>query len=214
MARSFLNLRNLWKESLDELCANGLSLFMENPTEKSYGAWIEADGYDEIGGYIDIFAGATKLVILDTRLDWVLKIPFRDKKMDYCAREVEIYHKAIEAEVEECFASCHFLMDYEGVPCYIMEKVECDTDAVESDFVTRSSENGCIDMDEDEFFEYVGSLDGSEMVDELFGFYYDAETLEKVSTFIQDNNINDVHTGNVGYRGDQLVMVDYSGYFH
>ena len=69
-------------------------------------------------------------------------------------------------------------------------------------------------MDEDEFFEYVGSLDGSEMVDELFGFYYDAETLEKVSTFIQDNNINDVHTGNVGYRGDQLVMVDYSGYFH
>ena len=29
---------------------------------------------------------------------------------------------------------------------------------------------------------------------------------------LRENDINDLHAGNVGYRGDDLVLVDYSGY--
>ena len=35
---------------------------------------------------------------------------------------------------------------------------------------------------------------------------------KEINIFLSQNKINDLHTGNVGYRGTNLVFVDYSGF--
>ena len=35
---------------------------------------------------------------------------------------------------------------------------------------------------------------------------------EKLSSFIRNRLINDLHCGNFGYAGDHYVMIDYSGF--
>lgn len=200
-----------WTQTINVLCSYGFSQFLNNRTEAEFRLWENSS--DENLENISYFYGATKLVIVDEDNDWVLKIPFCDKSRDYCAVEAENYKKAVEAGVEESFAACYFLMEYEGAPCYIMEKVNCDSEEVESDFYEKSSDKLKEEMEEEEIYSYLGSLDGSEMVEELIGFYYNSSILEKLFSFLSTNDINDVHTGNVGYRGDQLVLVDYSGFY-
>jgi hypothetical protein len=199
-----------WTKTIKALCSYGFSQFLNNRTEAEFKLW-ENSSYEDLGN-ISYFHGVTKLVIVDEDNDWVLKIPFSNKACDYCALEAENYKKAVEAGVEEGFAACYFLMEYEGAPCYIMEKVICDEEVVESDFYEIGSNKLSSEMDEDEIYSYLGSMDSYEIVDQLLEFYYDEGFLGDIYNFLSENEINDLHTGNVGYRGTNLVFVDYSGY--
>lgn len=199
-----------WTQTIKVLCSYGFSQFLNNRTESEFILWRDSS-YENLENIFYSY-GASKLVIIDDDNDWVLKIPFCDKACDYCALEAENYKKAVEVGVEEGFAACHFLMEYEGAPCYIMEKVSCDEQTVESDFYEIGSNKLSGEMDEDEIYSYLGSMDGDEIVDQLLEFYYDDGFLRDVYDFLSQNEINDLHTGNVGYRNDQLVLVDYSGY--
>lgn len=200
-----------WTETIKALCSYGFSQFLNNRTESEFILWENSS--DENLENISYSHGVTKLVIIDDDNDWVLKIPFCDKAHDYCALEAENYKKAVEAGVEEGFAACYFLMEYEGAPCYIMEKVNCDEEVVESDFYEIGSNRLSGEMSEEEIYNYLGSMDGDEIVDQLLEFYYDEGFLKDVYTFLSQNKINDLHTGNVGYRGANLVFVDYSGFY-
>lgn len=197
-----------WSETLEALCSNGFSQFLGHRTEMEFDKWRQTIG-NEVVENIAFYWGASKLVIVDEDNDWVLKIPFCDKSRDYCAVEAENYKKAVEAGVEEPFAACYFLMEYEGAPCYVMEKINCDEQAVESDFLDKLSGQ----MSEDEISDCLGSMDTDEILDQLLEFYYEAGFLQKINAFLSVNSINDLHTGNLGYRGDKLVLVDYSGYY-
>ena len=199
-----------WAQTIKVLCSNGFSQFLNNRTEAEFKLWKNSP-YENLEN-ISYFYGATKLVVIDDDNDWVLKIPFCDNACDYCALEAENYKKAIEAGVEEVFAACYFLMEYEGVPCYIMEKVSCDEETVESDFYEIGSNKHSSEMNEDEIYSYLGSMDGEEIIDQLLEFYYDEGFLQEINIFLSRNKINDLHTGNVGYRGTNLVFVDYSGF--
>ena len=42
--------------------------------------------------------------------------------------------------------------------------------------------------------------------------YYGADMFVKFSQFIRNNNINDLHDGNIGYIGNRPVLIDYSGW--
>jgi len=199
-----------WTQTIDVLCSNGFSQFLNNRTEPEFILWKNSS-YEDLEN-ISYFYGATKSVIIDEDNDWVLKIPFCNKSRDYCAVEAENYKKAVEAGVEEGFAACYFLMEYEGAPCYIMEKVSCDEETVKSDFYEIGSNKFSGEMNEDEIYSYLGSMDSDEIIDQLLKFYYDEGFLKKVNIFLSQNKINDLHTGNVGYRGTNLVFVDYSGF--
>ena len=41
---------------------------------------------------------------------------------------------------------------------------------------------------------------------------YGVQTAAALDRLICDNHINDLHTGNVGYINNHIVLVDYSGY--
>lgn len=201
-----------WTETLDILCSNGFSQFLDNRTVEEFEIWFNGVGREVLDN-ITYGWGASKVAIIDEDNDWVLKIPFCDKSCDYCEIEAENYQKAVKEGVEEPFAECYFLMEYEGAPCYIMEKVDCDEEVVESDFYEIGLDKLSGQMSEDEISDYLGSMDTDEILDQLLEFYYGAGFLQKVSAFLSVNSINDLHTGNLGYRGDKLVFVDYSGYY-
>ena len=38
------------------------------------------------------------------------------------------------------------------------------------------------------------------------------EDMVKLDNLIYDENVNDLHEGNFGFRGNQLVICDYAGY--
>ena len=188
-----------WSKILEALCSSGFSQFLNHRTETEFEIWFNGGGREVLDN-ITYGWGASKVAIIDDDNDWVLKIPFCNKSCDYCEIEAENYQKAVKEGVEEPFAECYFLMEYEGVPCYIMEKVNCDEQAIESDLYEIGS-------------DYLGFMDTDEILDQLLEFYYEAGFLQKVDAFLSVNSINDLHTANLGYRGDKLVFVDYSGYY-
>jgi hypothetical protein len=200
-----------WTKTLDILCSNGFSQFLDNRTGEEFEIWLSGGGIGVLDN-ITYGWGASKVAIIDEDNDWVLKIPFCNKSKDYCQLEAIYYGQAVKEGVEEPFAECYFLMEYEGAPCYIMEKVNCDEQAIESDFYEICSDKLSGQMSEDEINDYLGSMDTDEILDQILEFYYEAGFLQKVNVFLSENSINDLHTGNLGYRGDKLVFVDYSGY--
>lgn len=209
--KEFAAIQFNWTQTIEVLCSNGFSQFLNNRTESEFRLWKNGFSYEDLEN-ISYSNGVTKLVIIDEDSDWVLKIPFCNRTCNYCAIEAENYKKAVEAGVEEAFAACYFLMEYEGAPCYIMEKVSCDEEIVESDFYKIGSSRLSGEMSEDEIYSYLGSMDGEKIIDRLLEFYYDGGFLAEINIFLSQNEINDFHTGNVGYRGTNLVFVDYSGF--
>ena len=73
---------------------------------------------------IEIKWGVTKAVICLPNNEWVLKIPFSDYEFDYCSLEEKNYISAKREGFEDFMAETHYLMDFNGSPCYIMKKAD------------------------------------------------------------------------------------------
>lgn len=183
----------------------------------------EAKDYANKNG-ISFFCGASKLVIVDEESDWVIKLSFdcsvdvdEGMESDYCKRELYNYEKACEEGVEKFFAEICMVGEVDGIEVYLQEKlkvddgVEKDVDQIFRDYVYSLDESYYDDIeDEDEresiLADDVYEMDEGERIEAIFGFE------ERLITFIEDNDINDLHSGNFGYRGTDLVIMDYSGW--
>lgn len=183
----------------------------------------EAKDYANKNG-IFFFFGASKLVIVDEESDWVIKLSFdcsvdvdEGMESDYCKRELYNYEKACEEGVEKFFAEICMVGEVDGIEVYLQEKlkvddgVEKDVDQIFRDYVYNLDESYYDDIeDEDErsaiLTDDVYDMDEGERIEAIFGFD------ERLITFIENNDINDLHSGNFGYRGADLVIMDYSGW--
>ena len=174
-------------------------------------------------------AGVTKVVIIPKEGDYVLKIPFSvdeygdffenaggyesNGEWDYCEAELEKYKYAKEEGVDEFFLETEYLCQVQEFPIYIQRKA-----------VTFYS----IQEDEDEEFTkdhekwksktkdrcnennfYCFNVDW--LADVLA--YYGENKFDKFMQFLEDYDITDLHKDNVGYCGDQPVIMDWGGYF-
>lgn len=173
---------------------------------------------------ISFFHGASKLVIIDEESDWVIKLsydcsPDVDEGMesDYCRRELYNYKKACEEGVDKFFAEIHMIGKVDGIEVYLQEKlkvddgVEEDVDQIFRDYVYSLDESYYDEIEDDDERESiladdVYEMDEGERIEAIFGFE------ERLITFIENNDINDLHSGNFGYRGADLVIMDYSGW--
>lgn len=217
-------LKCFYKEFLDDCCADGMDFFKTGDREDFY-KW-----YDKRCNSEDFSAayGATKMVLWEDTLPYVIKVPFLDSRSgfrDYCRIELSNYKKVQKIpEIVDMFAEVEFLFEYCGFPVYIMEKVSCDEEeissrAYEAAFDFSREQHG---MYNDGSPEYEGFCDNfcsnyynwsaeEQMEDFLFG-EWGFTTMKKFEDFCSKNNINDLHSGNWGWRKDRLVVVDYSGY--
>ncbi len=194
-------------EQLEEGCAEFSEFFQKPDMSK----WKELV-WDNAGSWVDsivLECGATKAVIIDEDYDYVLKIPFpKESGLNYCQIELENYVSAKQDNLEAYFAETFYLGEYEGAQCYASKKADCDNIEERVSDEIRGSYS---DMSDEEFGSYIDNSWTEEIVAEAmencagddWGRLYD---------FLYDNDINDLHYGNVGYIDGSLVYIDFSGY--
>lgn len=208
-------------ELLTRLYNNDSKAFDDFFSEGNEDNWFALeDSANNLDFDIDFECGATKGVIIDHDCGYVIKLPFRDRDgFDYCKAEWRNYCVAESQGLAEFFAFMDFLGFFHNYPIYIQELVDCDEynisdRAWSSSFNSYCMNNGYDKEDAeviDEFSDYFYSWDSCEQTEALFEEEWGAD-FDKLTIFFEDNHINDLHSGNLGYRGDKLILIDYSGF--
>lgn len=151
------------------------------------------DRYVATHDEIQLQYGASKIVLVSDDCQYVCKMP---RFGDECSREVEIYQKAVEAHLEKYFAPCFKVGECHGMPLYFMEKVDAGVEV--SDWVY---------LDDIPSYEY----DDMEVTWTAICENWN-EDCAQLKEFLDQNDVNDIHDENIGYDGDRIVIIDYSGY--
>lgn len=167
-------------------------------------------------------SGASRLVIWDMGyLDYVIKLPIRPEYERYCIHEVELYHKAVEAGVEAQFGWCEKIGDYDGVPVYAMEYLDCDYDEISDATYTWGYEKYCSEQKIDSSLEssrkqynshYWDTYEDSSLLLDWFEDHLIKPVAAAFDRFINECEISDIHPGNIGYRDTEIVLCDYAGW--
>ena len=217
-------LQKYYRELLDDCVETGLDFFETKDRDSFYKWSYHNPDYPED---IHSASGATKAVIWTDELPYVIKIPFIDKGSvyrDFCRIELQNYEQAHHfPEIVACFAWVDYLFEYEGHPIYIMEKVDCDEDSISDAAYSSSFEDFCEregytegseeyeDVRDHFSDEYYDWWEGLEQMESLFCDSWGADIYDKFRAYCETRDINDLHTANWGWRGSELVAVDYSG---
>lgn len=187
--------------------------FLEHPSFQNFNVFMDnLNVFEE--GRITANRGLSKGVIIFDDLDWVVKFPLGVSSyightvIDYCAKEYDVYIKALEIGLESLFAPMYFLECYFGVDAYAMEKVEVDPERINSEHLDSwaSISTATEGRHRLNFFEE------HTMAITLFD-YHDESLIDKFIDFCNNEGVGDLHDGNMGYNKDNnLVLIDYSGY--
>lgn len=159
---------------------------------------------------IHVTHGKTKACFYIEGANTIAKIGFSDFIVNHVLRELEIYTKAEHENIAEVFVYTHYLMHLNNVDVIESDYVECDCDgeSVISDVYEKCSDI----MDNDDIVEMIDYGDG--LFETLFSFYYSGYVIDSAMEFMNENDVNDLHSGNMGYdTNGQIKLIDYSGYF-
>lgn len=167
-----------------------------------------------------IYHGVSKIVLVPKNRGarYVIKMPIYEMNkrfIDWCEKEAQAYCQAAELGMEKFFAETFFFTDTKKGPVYLQERTipnyyrDSDSEWYEPyhDF-TKLNKDLLSRAEEEEFC--------IQLLDDLLGYYSNQE-VEKLLAFCQEEGINDLHSGNYGYkRGigiDIPIIFDYSGIY-
>ena len=188
---------------------------------KRYGAF--EDNHDEWW----IANGCSRIVLGDGYNDYVIKFQVPGCEIKYCEAEVKTYEDAVAAGYGDKFAWCAKLMDYVCgefiVPIYVYEYAECSYDEVsdksyeyhynafcEQEGIDPNDEESRDRWSEEDNCDYNSQEGMIEFAVSLWGLL--GNEGRRFREFLRDHHVNDLHAGNWGYRDDDLVLTDYSGF--
>lgn len=182
--------------------------------------WYNAHVDELIDLDVAFYRGETKICIMpeDPSMKWVLKTGFDGMAEDYCRLEAENYLAAINAECEEFFATTYFVGKREGHRFYLQEFAFNDEDEIDSsifDYVESHTPIGDDDDEEHEcrIYDEIDYMEDDDRLDALFLEEHGDDAMARLHSFIYEEGINDLHTGNFGTTGDgRRVIIDFSGY--
>lgn len=186
----------------------------------------------------DVVSGCTKVVLIFRNIpDWVVKIPLLggtyydedydeevhssfegryideldERISDYCALEEYFYQKAINSSVEEMFAGTFYLMEINGLPIYVSERVYEDV------FSYRCSPNWHSRQIANRLWNSSNTVQESRLSPEKLSIFveqYGTDAAEMLTLFIDIYDIQDLHAGNLGYdKSNMIKIIDYSGFY-
>ena len=183
--------------------------------------------------YSDYECGATKLVLWFTSLpNYVIKIPFSghilgeyDERTsrwsdtyipfngasakgdwNYCEKEVSLYKKAKEKNVNMFFLETILVGEIDNYPIYMQKMCETYYDKEHEDLsydevdytITLCKDAGVTPLKDNWVFDAIQ--------------YYGLLKVKEFLKFLHNNKINDLHSNNLGYYKDQPIIIDYAGY--
>ena len=187
---------------------------------------------------ITVEYGATRIVIIQDDVPYVLKIQDDDSEFDYGKNEVTVYQKAAEQGLEKYFAwvmkaftlilpfeyraddSDEMIHSEAKRDIYVMERCDMDEDVMTQNSIDHAyhawlAEEKLEDCQEsrekweDECDE--GYLSNQEAMLEYAEDEW-GDAAWDVSEFLDSMYVNDCHSGNFGWRNGELVICDYAGY--
>jgi hypothetical protein len=159
--------------------------------------------------------GATKYCLVDKQGDYVIKW---DKDTSYgdTERECEVYQKAIEKGIAFLFPQTEILCRINGVAIVIQRKVDyCHGN------MSYEQENKlnyqCRTVNMDMIIKVDHNIYRSRVprlwIKSLICIY--GKKITKLfEEFTHEQEINDLHSNNVGYLNGKPIVLDFSGYHH
>ena len=170
--------------------------------------------------------GASRLVIWDEDYcDYVIKIALDEKYEKFCQHEVEVYEAAVKEGLADNFAWCMCYSDsyYEEdryIPgIYVMEYVDCNEDTVADATYKHGYEeycemNGLDSSNWDSIDEYDRWYEGDseDRVLDYMESLMSSEYRRMFEVFMCKWWITDIHEQNVGFKGSNMIIVDYAGW--
>lgn len=198
--------------------------------------WCYEDEYDECEiecwheeiidklGCTRYALGCSKIVLFfDEYPDVVVKIPFdgvrsvdsgKDFEVvtnewnfihNYCAEELDIWYEAVEANVEKVFAEEAFVGRYHDLSLYAAERCNMDYGYAAMTAPSEDSKEKAKKITKDVYSE------ANEYIPTIIE-QHGEEFAKKVLDFIEEFDINDLHSDNVGFKCGLFKFVDYSSY--
>lgn len=174
---------------------------------------------------IEVANGETKLVIIDSHMpQWVVKISFKDSCFNgnYCEREADFYKKACECGLGEFFAGSYYVGEVCGFDLYAQEYAKPNEEVISESFYDYVRNNSGYCREDYEYdYEYdeditdaVCDMNDEDRIYAIFESVVPWNTILSLVDFINENEINDLHSGNWGITIDNRVVIfDYSGYY-
>ena len=124
-----------------------------------------------------------------------------DLLQDYCLLETGVYERAEEAGLDFLFAKEELLLEDDGYSVYIQEKVDGQRPVSNPDTYSQNIAD---------IFDTSWAYNA--FVVAVYN-YYGRDICGKLIDFIEENGINDLHTGNWGYSKEgKPIAFDYSGF--
>lgn len=161
-------------------------------------------------------SGATRWAFVFEKHQTVIKFPKWDEvDDDYCELELINYNHAKEYRVEKCLLPIELIGKTEsGIPIYIQPMYTTSQDRLDYDTqkkwerkcenlrrspVIRKVKDGCL---------YAPPNLWVTRAVQIYGKAF----MKSFQTWSRTYEVNDLHSGNVGYLGKQPVIIDYAGY--
>lgn len=183
-------------------------------------------------------AGASKLVIIEKDKDYVFKVGFEgywdsevdideegnetwnsydryfDYCSDYCELEYNLYNdaKTFFPGAERFLAAVDVVTPYTTRGIYIQERARFN---IKKDTTISDNEIGeKIRSNSQTHGDAIGKLPDNWLESAIAYTIKNhcEEDFENFLNWLEENKINDIHSGNVGMIGDRPVLIDFSGY--
>ena len=161
--------------------------------------------------------GAFKECLIFPDMDFVLKIPFefsKNSEMDNaCHDEIKTYQSAKEAGVEKVFLETWFIGYLRnGRPVYGQAKADYTSNSL-PESKKKKYERITQTVSENMRSKVVrGMYDHSvnRLWVELFISLYGKNFARKFEAWTKETHLTDFHSGNIGYRKDKPIILDYN----
>lgn len=215
-----------WAEGLLDECISATAGFEEFLADPCYDTWNEIQR-DYLPHHVQTAAGMTRVVLIDDDMPFVLKICFglESTKTDFNQVEVDVYDEAKKRGVANHFAWIAKLIDKSEYGCdiYVCEKCDMEEDALEERSYSVAYEHFLLDEDLDDNEEsrdkFEDHNDSGDNMRQLACEVWGEDEFCRVESVLEDivhdkyhaANL-DIHSGNWGYRDEELVLTDYAGY--
>lgn len=130
---------------------------------------------------------------------------------DYCKRELTVYNEAVIQGVEQFFAKTWFIgYTANHTPIYGAEKVKpfYDSGARKKSKPSQDSIQAAFFKKEEENINWIDNDWLARAID-----WYGSEAVNNFISFVEEMEINDLHTENIGFKADGApVVFDYSSF--
>lgn len=176
----------------------------------------------------DYDSGITRCVIIPNERDYVIKIPFNGQMEydfeqddfyfkdfysggginndDYCALEEALYEDLKETKFRSFFLPIDKVLEINDYPIYVQPKAVCFAHSSVRPYSSNSyevaSETPC---------SYIPTPWLANCLEDLNG---EEDELREFVNFLHKKGLDiDLHQGNIGYRNNRTVIIDYAGFY-